>query len=722
MTRAVRHDAEAQPSSRPVVMVPHTSAPGVDAGEKITRGKHGVRSGASPGCATLIVRRGGTRFAMTCAHVLGPKVGAAPGGENLVFAPELSECCGAECSKHIGTVDDASLKPDPGEEIQQMTTVNGLSVAVDAALIALEPDAKASNEVPKIGLIKAVRDLVAEWDLSDAGPKTLTAAQKFAVRKYGPTTGFTRGTISGIAEVEVCPAGATAPFPKAWLLEIDVVPEPGASPVVEVLTLDMERMDKKLAITDPADVPGEFTGLPVTVTMAGTAEEPTMTVSAHYFSRPGDSGSPIVDNDGKIIGLLYGGVGAEVFVKGESNKRFVGSGRSRAIFIQGALQLHNVEMLPSSGGTAGAAVTQPGMGLERGFRETIDWAAVDHVRAAFEATPDGARLGALARRHFPELRQLVHHRRRVLVTWHRNKGPGFVNALVKASMQPGWPMPREVAGVGLPEALAAMREVLLAEGSPALRRAIVDNAELVMRLAHQATGIDDILAHLARHRPAVRIVNARGVPGTVAGLVRDGSGTRYLLANHHVVFGDGARAGEQVWAMPPADDPILQAVRLGPARTGEIGLVGVGEYARFVDCALIEVDDDYPPWIVASLEGAAATGTTQARADTTVLKHGPATGTTHGTVLDADYPDHPFIAGQAFTAPGQILVGSSVADRSFAAPGDSGAALLDRDGRMVGLLWGSNESGDGLACPIDAVLECLGVSLPEPMMAGGGRG
>lgn len=725
MTPAVRHDAEASPSWRPCVTIPHTSAPGVDAGEKITRGKHGVRSTASPGCASLIVRKvggGGTRFAMTCAHVLGPKVGSAPGGENDVYAPELSDCSGFECSRPIGKVDDGSLKPDPGEDIQQMTSINGLNIAVDASLIVLEPDANATNDVPKIGVINAVRDLIAEWGLSPAGPKTLTDAQKLAVRKYGPVTKLTHGTISGLAEVEVRLGGAQPPYPKAWLLDIDVVPEPGKPPVVEELTLDMERMSQDLGIISVAEVPGMFTGMPVTVTPGGSASEPTITVSRHFFSRPGDSGSPIVDKAGKIIGILIAGVGKDVYVKGESGPHRVGTGRSRAIFIQGALKVHNVELLPASGGTAGPAVAQPGIGIERGFRETIDWAAVDQVRVAFERTPDGARLSALARHHFPELRQLVHHRRRVLVTWHRNKGPGFVNALVKASMQPGWPVPREVAGVGLPEALAAMRDVLLAEGSAALRRAIVDNAELILGMAERATVIDDILVHVTRRTRPVRIVNARGVPGTVAGLVRDGSGTQYLLANHHVVFGDGARVGEQVWAMPPADELTLQPVRLGTARTGEIGLVGVGEHARFVDCALIEVDDDYPPWIVGSLEGAAAIGTARAWADATVLKHGPATGTTHGTVLDADYPDHPYIAGRAFTAPGQILVGSAVADRSFAAPGDSGAGLLDRDGRLVGLLWGSNGSGDGLACPIDAVLECLGVTLPEPARTGGGRG
>jgi hypothetical protein len=49
----------------------------VNAGEQVTRGKHGVRSDRNSGAAGLIVRmKSGEpgRFVLTCAHVLGAKV------------------------------------------------------------------------------------------------------------------------------------------------------------------------------------------------------------------------------------------------------------------------------------------------------------------------------------------------------------------------------------------------------------------------------------------------------------------------------------------------------------------------------------------------------------------------------------------------------------------------------------------------------------------------
>ena len=50
-------------------------------------------------------------------------------------------------------------------------------------------------------------------------------------------------------------------------------------------------------------------------------------------------------------------------------------------------------------------------------------------------------------------------------------------------------------------------------------------------------------------------------------------------------------------------------------------------------------------------------------------------------------------------------------DLLFCAPGDSGAAVLDTDGRLAGLLWGATESGAGLATPVATVLAALDVRL-----------
>jgi hypothetical protein len=212
----------------------------------------------------------------------------------------------------------------------------------------------------------------------------------------------------------------------------------------------------------------------------------------------------------------------------------------------------------------------------------------------------------------------------------------------------------------------------------------------------------------------LRIANARGVPGTAGTLVCDAAGARFVLANHHVVFGGGAADGDRVWAVPPdVEDAEREAIWLGRARRGQIGRVTFGGETYFVDCALVELADAtrFPSWLQTSVSGPWPSVAAAAAPGMRVVKNGVTTGRTEGVLVDVAYPDHPFVGGRWWDAPGQLLVDSLDPELNFSAPGDSGAALLDERGRVVGLLWGSNENGQGIACPIDPVLDSLGVTL-----------
>jgi hypothetical protein len=225
----------------------------------------------------------------------------------------------------------------------------------------------------------------------------------------------------------------------------------------------------------------------------------------------------------------------------------------------------------------------------------------------------------------------------------------------------------------------------------------------------------------------LRIVNSRGVPGTAGVMVRDPSGARLLIANHHVIFGGGASEGEVVWALPPDDEDALpepRAAAVGTARAGRIGRVTFQGTVYFVDCALIELFDltRFPDWLRSVLDGPWPAAVAAAHPGAGAIKHGASTGTTQGTIIDAAYPDRPFIEGRSWTAPGQLLIQPRDLDLNFSAPGDSGAALLDEQGRILGLMWGSNSGGQGVACPIEPVLDCLGVALEKSDDVPGVRG
>lgn len=218
---------------------------------------------------------------------------------------------------------------------------------------------------------------------------------------------------------------------------------------------------------------------------------------------------------------------------------------------------------------------------------------------------------------------------------------------------------------------------------------------------------------------ALQIASARGVPGTAGPMVRNRERARLLLANYHVLLGPGASVGDEVWAISPDDSGIApEATPIGRVLCGHLGTVSFANEVYFVDCALIELSDSFEiaQWLRAAL--VAITRSSQITTGVPGMrlsKNGAATGRTEGVLVDVAYPDRPFIADRGWEAPRQLLVDSRDPELNFSAPGDSGAALFDDRGRVVGLLWGSNGTGQGIACPIGPVLDCLGVALPSTL-------
>ena len=192
--------------------------------------------------------------------------------------------------------------------------------------------------------------------------------------------------------------------------------------------------------------------------------------------------------------------------------------------------------------------------------------------------------------------------------------------------------------------------------------------------------------------PGSRIVSSRGIPGTAGALARTRhDGRRVLLTTWHVLFGDDEEGGEVFVGEEAA----------GRALYGKLGLVQLDGDEVHVDCA------------VASYEGRCndlPRGHASARAGQPVTKHGAATGITRGVIVSVDFANDVLVGGRTYRASRQILVRSSDGT-PFSAEGDSGALLLDENERAVGLLWGANTSGEGVACPIAPVLYAMNITL-----------
>ena len=191
------------------------------------------------------------------------------------------------------------------------------------------------------------------------------------------------------------------------------------------------------------------------------------------------------------------------------------------------------------------------------------------------------------------------------------------------------------------------------------------------------------------------------------------SGERYVLTCYHVAFGAQARAGERVWALPPEDDSATP-VLLGRAAVGQLGRVGPSSEPYFVDCALIALAagiEGGPAWLRDALSALARRGTAAPLVGAAVVKDGASTGVTYGAIASARYVTESTVDNRGCLASDQLLVDSADEALVFSAAGDSGAALLDQAGRMLGLLWGTTPSGQGIACPIAPVLTHLGVEI-----------
>lgn len=206
----------------------------------------------------------------------------------------------------------------------------------------------------------------------------------------------------------------------------------------------------------------------------------------------------------------------------------------------------------------------------------------------------------------------------------------------------------------------------------------------------------------------LQIASAEGVPGAACTVVRDRDGGRLVLSNHHVVFGGGAMPGDRVWARD--DEGAL--VHLGHALRGHLGRVTYRGETHFVDCAVVGLREPsrLPRWVTDALDRLPRRAASVRTGDA-VAKFGPATGRTDGVVAATEHFDAPYIDGRGYQAPRQMLIESSDPALRFCSQGDSGAAVLDEHGQVVGLLWGIAGTDKGIACPIGAVLDVLEIAL-----------
>ena len=202
--------------------------------------------------------------------------------------------------------------------------------------------------------------------------------------------------------------------------------------------------------------------------------------------------------------------------------------------------------------------------------------------------------------------------------------------------------------------------------------------------------------------PGLSIGHVDSTAGTSCCIVRDGNGVEHILGVHSIdLFGQAAE-GDPVLQPGPADggrptDVVARVV----APTQAISSSVPGAIARVE--AGIDVYYDVPE--IGLIQGTARPGPGDI-----VLKFGRTTGLTEGTVVGTGVAATLFIEDRPRLFQDLIQVRSGDG-QAFSQGGDSGAPVLDRDGRLVGIVFAGDNAGTTYVFPIEPVLESLGVTL-----------
>lgn len=474
---------------------PHSSKPKVDSGKEIT-----PLNGGS-GTASMVVNKIGTTtplYLMTCAHVIGTKKPLDPVVPD-VYAPKEGTCTPNPIGLPISELMD-TLTGRLSEAVQKFWKIGDTVFSVDAGLITLNPTTRASNVIPDIGPINAQpRDLIAEWKLDKAASLVgfgtnkfmdLPAAQQLTVRKYGRTTQLREGRISRLVKDRAFDLRFPDVEEQGLLFEIRATP--GQQVVEDSYELDLAGFGEGTTLDE---VVARFERTPCVVNKIG---DHSIKIARAFFSLPGDSGAPIVDQQNRIVGILLAGEQETLFLKGDRSIR-VQTGNSQGMFIRAGFERLGVALFAQGQNAAGKDLIVPGMNIA--LEPAPDFAQFERDAAVLNQSAEGRRLTELAVRHAAEVRNLVHHNRRVMVTWHRFKGPAYIVALLRSSLTP---LPRTIDGISLTDLLRAMQGVLATEGSLGLRRTLETEGEQLIAL------LDDVasLATFAERLESLEPVSA----------------------------------------------------------------------------------------------------------------------------------------------------------------------------------------------------------------------
>jgi len=369
------------------------------------------------------------------------------------------------CNTPIGTI--RSL--DASNAALRFQVSGARQFWVDAAVAEIQSGKDVANDIAGIGVVSpTIRDLSTDAILSAKPPN-------IGVQKRGRTTDITKGTIVQFLTTQVVNGVNTDIF------EFTVRPT-NDSPFDYDKTIDVDDNEPQTN----AEIKSFLETGSVTVTIVSPQNPRRLRVKGKIFSNKGDSGSLILDANRQPVGILWGGNGLDLRLRGQQNTEFVPSGLALACYfipVLAALGFDPSAAIVSASSPARALTLPPP-------------AALSEAEELLSASPRGRELIDAVRLHHDEVRELVNRGRCVTVAWRRFRGAAFLSSAIIAAREPGEKLAAQIDGISIEIFLEEMYSALLFEASEALKTDLRRHMNTFLSLAHDAPTFANILERL----------------------------------------------------------------------------------------------------------------------------------------------------------------------------------------------------------------------------------
>lgn len=184
------------------------------------------------------------------------------------------------------------------------------------------------------------------------------------------------------------------------------------------------------------------------------------------FADQGDSGAPVIDDQNRLVGLIYA-------------ISTVNTQQVHVSLIHPVLDYLKITAITALNPPVGPA-GQARADLQGGFAAGA--CEVSPLRERLRSTDKGAEIYSRILDHRDEVVTLVNRCRPVTVAWHRGKGPAFMNRAVNNLRKSDEPIPHRIEGVSRAALLRAMAEALRRHGSESLVAAVNQYEEEIIAL------------------------------------------------------------------------------------------------------------------------------------------------------------------------------------------------------------------------------------------------